>query len=59
MSEVPENQKIFPGHFVFKIKTANGQFTKAKARYVFGGHRTKAGVDYFETAAFMAQMKSV
>ena len=34
-------------------------FSKAKARYVFGGHRTSAGVDFFETAAYMAQMKTV
>ena len=59
VSEVPKNEEIFPGHFVFKIKTNKGAFTKAKARYVFGGHRTKAGIDYFETAAYMAQMKSV
>ena len=59
IADVPKDEEIFPGHFVFKIKTENGKFTKAKARYVFGGHKTKAGIDYFETAAFMAQMKSV
>ena len=57
--EVPKDAKIFPGHFVFKIKCQKGVFSKAKARYVFGGHRTSAGVDFFETAAYMAQMKTV
>ena len=57
--EVPKDTKIFPGHFVFKIKCQKGVFSKAKARYVFGGHRTSAGVDFFETAAYMAQMKTV
>ena len=57
--EVPKDAKIFPGHFVFKIKCQKGVYSKAKARYVFGGHRTSAGVDFFEIAAYMAQMKTV
>ena len=59
IDDVPEGTKIFPGHFVFKLKSEDGRFTRAKARYVFGGHRTSAGVDFFETAAYMAQMKTV
>ena len=40
-------------------KTELGAFVKAKARYVFDGNRSISGVDYTETAANMAHMKSV
>ena len=32
---------------------------KCKARYVFGGHRSIAGVDFIDTMAYMASMRSV
>ena len=41
------------------MKTELGSFLKAKARYVFDGNRSVSGVDYTETAANMAHMKSV
>ena len=41
------------------MKTELGSFQKAKARYVFDGNRSVSGVDYTETAANMAHMKSV
>ena len=47
------------GHWVFAVKTELGSFQKAKARYVFDGNRSVSGVDYTETAANMAHMKSV
>ena len=58
-SSVPAGTKVHPGHFVFKIKHQNGIFVKCKARYVFGGHRSIAGVDFLDTMAYMASMRSV
>ena len=44
---------------MFKIKTEDGKFVKCKARYVFGGHRSVAGIDFVDTLAQMAALKSV
>jgi len=68
-SDVPVGRHVVPSHFVLKIKTEEkkdpktGQsslsFVKCKARLVYGGHRSVAGQDYHETAAFVASAKSV
>ena len=58
-SHVPHGQRVNSGHFVFKIKTEDGKFLKCKARYVFGGHRSVAGIDFVDTLAQMAALKSV
>ena len=58
-SSVPNGQRVNSGHFVFKLKAEDGKFMKAKARYVFGGHRSVAGIDYVETMAHMAALKSI
>ena len=58
-SSVPNGQRVNSGHFVFKLKAEDGKFMKAKARYVFGGHRSVAGIDYVETMAHMAAPKSI
>ena len=58
-SSVPKGKRVNNGHWVFDIKTELGKFVKAKARYVFDGNRSVGGVDYNETAANMAHMKSV
>ena len=56
---VPNGQRVNSGHFVFKIKTEDGKFVKCKSRYVFGGHRSVAGIDFMDTMAHMAALKSV
>ena len=58
-TQVPEGHRVNSGHFVFKIKTEDGKFVKCKARYVFGGHRSVAGIDFVDTMAHMAALKSV
>ena len=58
-SSVPENVRVNTGHLVFKVKTEHGKFLKAKARFVFDGHKSVYEVDYRETTSNMAAMKSV
>ena len=64
-SEVPAERRVVPSHFIFRIKMKEDPKTKRlvveklKARLVFGGHRSEAGVDYHETAAYTASAKSV
>ena len=43
------------------MKLATGRLVveKLKARLVYGGHRSVAGVDYHETAAYTASAKAV
>jgi hypothetical protein len=58
-----KGRKILPSKFVLKIKLKDvaGQLVldKVKARLTAGGHRSVAGRDHFETAAYMAMSKSV
>ena len=56
---VPVGQRVNSGHFIFKVKSVDGEFLKAKARFVFGGHRSVYGVDYLDTMANMASLRSV
>ena len=58
-TSVPDGQRVNSGHFVFKIKTEDGKFVKCKSRYVFGGHRSVAGIDFMDIMAHMAALKSV
>lgn len=68
-SEVPAGRRVVPTHFVLKIKTEEKKdpetgesklaFVKCKARLCFGGNRSVAGMDYHETASFVASAKSV
>ena len=64
-SEVPAGRVVVPCHYVLKLKTVQDTVTgrmkvdKLKARLVYGGHRSVAGVDYHETAAYTASAKSV
>ena len=64
-SEVPSGRAVIPSHVIFKIKTVEDKATgrlvveKLKARLVYGGHRSVAGQDYHETAAYTASAKAV
>lgn len=58
-SSVPEHQRVNSGHFVFKLKCEDGKLMKCKSRYVFGGHRSVAGIDFIDTMSHMAALKSV
>ena len=46
-------------YFLFKLKCEDGKLMKCKSRYVFGGHRSVAGIDFIDTMSHMAALKSV
>ena len=56
-------KKILPSKLVLTLKTREEGgvmvLDKVKARLVGGGHKSVAGRDHFETAAYMAMSKSV
>ena len=62
-SQVPSGRRVVPSHFVLKIKTEerNGElvFVKCKARLCYDGHRSVGGIDYHETASYVASAKSI
>ena len=68
-SSVPSGRTIAPCHFVLKIKTeevvdektgqASLRFVKCKARLCYGGHMSRYGEDYDQTAAFVCNPKTI
>jgi hypothetical protein len=53
-----KGKNILPNMWVFKIKRDRGVITRFKARLTVRGNRQKKGVDYNETFAAVALMKS-
>ena len=52
LSEVPEGERLFTSSMLFSLKgDANNNIERAKARWVFGGHRQIEGVHYQEANA--------
>src|SRR5438045_2219605 len=49
------HMRVLPGKWVLKIKR-NGEY---KARWVVGGHRQRAGIDYNEVYAAVAKAMSI
>ena len=58
-SSVPATMKILPGQMLLHIKTSDGKFEKAKARYVARGDLSKKGVHYFESASHQVRGKTL
>ena len=61
---IAKGARVIPSHFIFKIKMKDdgaGRLVveKLKSRLVYGGHRSVAGRDHFETAAYTASPKSI
>jgi hypothetical protein len=58
-SSVPAGQKVLKGKFVYRWKLdVNGNISRYKSRYVFGGHRQIPGRDYDRTTAPTARMEA-
>jgi hypothetical protein len=56
----PTGKRVIKGGWVFRIKRdSNGRVLQYKARYVAKGYAQQQGVDYFETYAPVAKIKSL
>ena len=57
---LPKGKRAIKGGWVFRLKRdADGRVIEYKARYVARGYAQQAGVDYFETYAPVAKIKSL
>lgn len=60
ISQVPRNTKILPSLMNFVLKgDADNNVTRARARWVLGGHRQIHGEHYTETAAFCPRWSTI
>ena len=59
LSELPENEKIIGGRWVYVIKSGPDGKDLYKARYVAKGYSQSYGINYFETFAPTARMTSI
>jgi hypothetical protein len=50
--------RVIPSHFIYSVKWLGDKIIKHKCRWVAGGDRQTEGVDYNETFATVARMKS-
>jgi hypothetical protein len=57
--DIPDGVSVIPSKIVYDVKLNNeNEVKKYKARWVAGGHRQKQGVNYDQTFAAVARMKS-
>lgn len=60
ISQVPKGERLFTSSMLFTLKgDGNNNIERAKARWVFGGHRQIEGVHYQDSASFCPRWSSI